>query len=481
MNIEEILVKSAEIWSEKIAVIDRHGAVKYSALFNDVMDLSRRLKELGVEPGHGIGIMAKNSREFITSAFAALQCRAVILPIHHQIKHPELKEVLDTCGIHAVIDDKCGIRYGEGPFYELQINGADPLRFIWIHSHDRKAITEFFKDAAYIRFTSGTTGTSKGVVVSHKGIMDRINAANAGFGLSHEDAVLCVLPMAFHFLVSTMLYLKVGATIILCPDHLAQSILNQANQHSATFLYASPMHYKLLTADRSGLRFKTLNRAVSTSSSLPPVTSIDFHKKFGIPVSQAYGIIEFGIPLMNKDNPIRKPASVGRALPGYEVSILDDTLAPVPGGAVGQLAFRGPGMFSGYLNPPRRAEEVLSDKWFLSGDQALMDEDGDITVVGRTKSMINVAGNKVFSEEVEMVVNCHPDIQMSRASGGTHPQMGEVVHLDIVLKDPSGEINIDAFMKFCRDRMSGYKIPHSVTVVKEINETLSGKISRVEI
>lgn len=486
MNVSEILAKSAEMRPEKTAVIDRHGAVSYSALFSGMVSLSRRLREVGVDPGHGVGIMARNGREFIISAFAALQAGAVILPIHHQIRRTELNELLETCGIHFVIDDMSGIKPGDGPSSDLQIKGADPLRITRIGSvgstgsYDRKPIIESFEDAAFVRFTSGTTGRSKGVVVSHRGIMERTATANRGLGLSHEDVVLCVLPMAFHFIVSTILYLEAGATIIICPDLLAQSILHQANQHSATFLYASPMHYRLLSADRSGIGFKTLRRAVSTSSSLPSGTSLNFYEKFGIPVSQAYGIIECGIPLMNLENPIGKPASVGRPLPGYEVSILDDRLVPVHSGVVGQLAFRGPGMFSGYLNPLRRAEDILCEGWFLSGDQALKDGDGDVTIVGRTKSMINVAGNKVFPEEVEAVVNRHPDVHVSRASWRPHLQMGEVVHVDVVLKDPSGEIDTEGLMRFCRERLTGYKVPQSVAVVKEINETLSGKISRAD-
>lgn len=487
MNVAEILAKSAEMRPEKTAVIDRHGAVSYSALFSEMVSMSRRLRELGVEPGHGVGIMARNGREFIISAFAALQTGAVILPIYHQIRRTELNELLETCSIHSVIDDMSGIKPGDGPSSDLQIRGGDTLRISRIGSagvtgsYDRKPITESFKDAAFVRFTSGTTGRSKGVVVSHRGIMERTAAANRGLGLSHEDVVLCVLPMAFHFLVSTILYLEAGAAIIICPDLLAQSILNQANQHSATFLYASPMHYRLLSADRSDLRFKTLRRAVSTSSSLPSVTSLNFYERFGIPVCQAYGIIECGIPLMNLENPIGKPASVGRPLPGYEAAILDDRLVQVQAGVVGQLALRGPGMFSGYLNPKRHAEDILCDGWFLSGDQAIKDGDGDVTIAGRTKSMINVAGNKVFPEEVEAVVNRYPDVQVSRASWRPHLQMGEVVHVDVVLKDPSGEIDAEGLMRFCRERLTGYKVPQSVAVVREINETLSGKISRAEV
>ena len=172
MNVSEILAKSAEMRPEKTAVIDRHGAVSYSIMYNDMLSLSRRLRESGVEPGHGVGVMARNGREFIVSAFASLHTGAVILPIHHQIKRNELNELLETCGIHFVIDDMSGIKPGDGPTSDMQIKGADLLRLTKIGSvgltasFDRKPITESFEDAAFVRFTSGTTGRSKGVVVS---------------------------------------------------------------------------------------------------------------------------------------------------------------------------------------------------------------------------------------------------------------------------------------------------------------------------
>lgn len=475
MNVSEILVRSSEKWPEKAAVIDRHGAMDYRTLFNETADLSRTLLESGIGPGHGVGIMSRSGREFIVAAFAAMRCGAVILPIHHQIKSSELADMIATTGLHAVIDDRGGVTPVEGASSDILIPGADPMRFAWTGAERSARFIEFVEDAAFVRFTSGTTGTSKGVVVSHKGILERTAAANAGLALSHEDTVICVLPMAFHFLVSIVLYLEVGSTVVITQDYLASKILELANRHSATFLYATPMHYRLLSTDSSGMGLKTLKRAVSTSSAMPAQLSQDFFKRYGVPVSQAYGIIEIGLPLVNLERPLERPESVGRALPGFDVAILGEDLRPLPDGEMGQLAIRGPGMFSAYLNPPRLAGEVLSNGWFLSGDLAVKDMNGYITVVGRIKSMINVAGNKVFPDEVEGVLNRHPWVEASSVSGRPHPLTGETVHADIVLKDPGQKINTEEVLKFCRMRLISYKAPQSITVVKEIDKTLSGK------
>jgi acyl-coenzyme A synthetase/AMP-(fatty) acid ligase len=286
--------------------------------------------------------------------------------------------------------------------------------------------------------------------------------------------------MAFHFFVSIVLYLQVGATIAICPDHLAETLLDVTRRQGGTFVYASPLHYRLLAADASGRRAPTLRRAVSTSAALAPQTAQAFLERYGLPITQAYGIIEVGLPLINLDHALDRPESIGRPLPDYEVAILDENLRPVPSGSVGELALRGPGMFDAYMSPPRLRREVLRGGWFLTGDLARQDADGLVTLVGRCKAMINVAGNKVFPEEVEDVLNMHPCVALARVSARAHPQMGEVVHADIVLSPSAGgrEIEVEQLLAFCRQRLSSYKVPQSVAFVESIEETPSGKVRR---
>jgi len=284
--------------------------------------------------------------------------------------------------------------------------------------------------------------------------------------------------MAFHFFVSIILYLRVGATIVVCPDHLAETILEEANRHRGTLLYASPLHYRLLAADASGVRFESLRRAISTAITLPLEVARSFEARFDLPITQAYGIIEVGLPIINLHCPRERPGSIGRPLPDYEAAILDEHLTPLPAGAAGQLALRGPGMFAAYSSPPLTRDQVLRNGWFLTGDVARQDDDGFVTIVGRSKSMINVAGNKVFPEEVESVLDRHPRVAASRVSARKHPQMGEVVHADIVLNDASQPVAVEDLLSFCRRQVASYKVPQSVAFVAAIDATASGKIRR---
>ena len=159
---------------------------------------------------------------------------------------------------------------------------------------------------------------------------------------------------------------------------------------------------------------------MSVSSRLDPQAARDFLARYGVPVAQGYGIIEVGLPIMNIEEAAEHPEAIGRPVPGFEAAILDDALRPVSDGETGQLALRGPGMFAGYLSPPKRRDEVLREGWFMSGDLAHRDVAGRIVLDGRTSSVIHIAGHKVFPEEVAAVLDQHPAVLRSRVTSRPH-------------------------------------------------------------
>jgi len=476
-DVYEILLNAARRWPARPALIDELGALDYGALLGQVEALGARLRELGVSAGQGIGVRARNGRSFIIAAFAALGCGAVVMPVDPRLKRAELAELLQRAPLHALLDEAGG----PGPAGEraltLDLSAAPPLRLAWTgRARDERFIPQV-AGAAFVRFTSGTTGAAKGVILSHQGVLERIGAANSGLQLTSDDVVLWVLPMAFHFFVSIVLYLSVGAAIVISPDHLAETLLGLANRHGATFFYGAPLHFRLLAADRSGRRLATLRRAMSTSSGLPTTTARAFLERYGLPVSQAYGIIEVGLPIMNLTDQVEHPEAIGRVLPAYEAAILDEALRPLPDGQAGQLALRGPGMFSAYLWPPRPREAALHEGWFLTGDLARRSPAGLITIAGRCKSLINVAGHKVFPEEVAAVLEGHPQVARARISSRPHPQLGEVVHAEVMTCDGARDSELkEALIAFCRERLTGYKVPQAVEFVETIAETPSGKV-----
>jgi acyl-coenzyme A synthetase/AMP-(fatty) acid ligase len=474
MNIFETLSRSARQWSDRIAIIDAGGSLGYQSLWREVEALRVQLDRLGLREGQGVGVRARNGRAFVIGALAALGCGAVIMPIHHQMKPAELADMLARAPLCVILDDGSNPAQ-PGKTIALENPGGNGLRFTPLEN--QLPLAPQIKHAAFVRFTSGTTGQSKGVVLTHRDVLERTNAANSGLGLTCEDKILWVLPMAYHFYVSIILYLEVGATVIVNNDFLAENILDTAAKHQATFLYVTPMHIRMLNGEKSGRSLPpSLQRVMSVSSRLDPQAARDFHARYCVPVSQGFGIIEVGLPIMNIAEAAEHPEAIARPVPGFEAMIVDENIEPLTEGETGQLALRGPGMFSGYLNPPRLRDEILHDGWFLTGDLAHRDNEGRIVLDGRTSSVMHVAGHKVFPEEIAGVLDQHPAVLRSRVFSRPHPQFGEAVHAEVQLRNGGSEAVSEEILSFCRRQLSSHKVPTTLEFVAEISMTTSGKV-----
>lgn len=476
MNIFSIIHQAANKWGDKVAIYDEYGTLSFSALEKEVDQLTSKLKSLGVAEGNSIGVMARNSRQFIIGIFAGLGCGAVVMPLSHQMRKLEIEQIISEAELHFLIDDKSGQPPLEKVKEELDMT-IGSFRFSETSIEKTKPFAPHINNPAFIRFTSGTTGKSKGVVVSHKAVFERIEAANKALNLGSSDTVVWVLPMAYHFMVSIVLYINYGTAIAITKDFLAKTILEYTTKFNGTLLYASPMHIRMLAGDKSDISLSTLKTVISTSAGISLDACLAFKDRFGIDVSQAYGIIEIGLPIINHKKSADHPEAVGQALPDYQVELLDEENNILPFGKIGKLAIKGPGMFDGYLTPPKRKEEILNDGWFMTGDLASKTASGLITIEGREKSMINVSGNKVFPEEVEAVLNAHSAVEISKIIGNKHPLMGEIVEANVVLK-PNNEATADLLITWCRQRLSAYKIPQVIRFVDSIEMTGSGKVKR---
>ena len=397
------------------------------------------------------------------------------MPILPGTKESEIEILFFESSINLLLVEKGTVLSFSIPFERRNVNNEfDLILFSSIRAADIDAL---FPGAAFIRPSSGTTGSSKGVVISHQSVFERTAAANDGLQLNELSIMLWVLPMAFHFIVSILLYVRYGVCMIVSEHFTATSLIELSNRFNATHLYASPLHFRLLASEKEKLQFTTMRKVISTSAQLESSVSKVFFEKYGIAVSQAYGIIEIGLPFINNELHNLKRDSIGKVLPQYLAAILDNNMNETGTGIQGQLAICGPGMFSGYLWPLKKLSEALFNNWFLTGDIAEIDSDGYVFIKGRSKSMINVSGNKVFPEEVEAVLKMHPGIEDVKVYGGKHPVTGEIVEAQVVLKS-SGGTDAEAIIAMCREHLAPYKIPQRIYFVDAIPKTKTGKISR---
>jgi long-chain acyl-CoA synthetase len=335
---------------------------------------------------------------------------------------------------------------------------------------------------AYLRFTSGTTSERKGVILSHRRIEERLEAANQGLRVGPEDSILWLLPMAHHFVVSILLYLRFGASILLPSSSLARPVLELAARERATLLYASPFHHHLLSKDPSGIALPEVRLAISTAEGLRPDVAARFRERFGIALAQALGIIEVGLPVINLADAASKPTALGRPLPAYDVWLRaeDGSRLEGPGGPdrTGEICIRGPGLFDAYLAPWTPARRVLEPDGFRTGDQGWFDADGTLFLAGRRHNRINMAGMKFFAEEVETVLARHPAVRECRVFARAHPQLGDIPVAEVVLADPAQPPPKSALIAHCRAELPTYKVPRELHFVAELERTVTGKVKR---
>jgi len=471
----DILQEASATRKEQKAAIHQDASLTYAELFEQVSVLASLIRDKSNEDGKGIALLCGNNFNFLRGLFAASAAGFVVMPVWKSLTPAEIQASLTQAGINILMAEKNADLHFNSSVKREILN--DEFSLFYFSDLPSEPVSKRFPGAAFIRPSSGTTGASKGVVISHQAVLERINAGNEGLKLSSQDKVTWVLPMAFHFIVSICLYLKTGTCIVISDDFLPGSIISVSNKHGATVLYASPLHYQLLNRMQSEDRFHTLKKAICTSAGIDTDTIRSFKAKFNIPLYQAFGIIEAGLPIINNTEDDSKAASTGRVISPYEIKIFDDEMNEAGRDQAGQLGIKGPGMFSGYLWPFTPAEKVLHQSWFLTGDIASMDKDGFIFIQGRKKSLINISGTKIFPEEVEQVLMQHPDIDDVRVFSGKHALTGEFVQAEVVMSKGS-RLSYEDIVSFCRPHLAPAKIPKRIDFVEHIHKTNTGKTIR---
>jgi long-chain acyl-CoA synthetase len=409
-----------------------------------------------------IGLRCRDGYQYIAFALGILRAHACFVPIPPEISDAEQKTLPETLHLQAILTEVAGpSMYSYEP-----IRGEVPA---WQHEFE-------LLNPALIRFSSGTTGKSKGVLLSHETLIERIQAANAGLKISAKDRVLWVLGMSHHFAVSILLYLWHGATIVLPESNLAGDILEAAKTHSATVFYAAPFHYILLTAGQDKIDWPSLRLAVSTTASLPEDIAKSFAKASGIHPAQALGIIEVGLPFINSNEAEKRPSSMGKAQTAFEVLLMNGDETSCELGETGELFIKGPGIFDAYIDPWKKRSDLLKNGvWFSTGDLAYEDADGHYYLQGRIKSVINVGGMKFFPEEVEKVLCLHDSVREARVVSRQHPHFGSIPVAEVVA---TSAIRAVELLSLCKRHLARYKIPAEIVFVESIPQTPSGKILR---
>ncbi|MCI0549017.1 MAG: long-chain fatty acid--CoA ligase, partial [Candidatus Rokubacteria bacterium] len=325
LNLASFLHASADRHPERLAVTDarRRRSLTYGQLAREAERIAAFLGGQGVEPRQRIGVLAPNDLAYLPAAFGLLAAGACLVPLASNQTPAETARIAREVELNGCLSwpgaDQIADREVAGVVSEGECQG---FTFRWL-ARDAEGPPALARlNPAFIRFTSGTTAHSKGVVLSHEATAARVRAADAVLRLGEEDRILWVLPLAYHFAVTIVAYVRAGAHILMSSNTLPAALLDSIRRLAPSVLYASPLHFERLGNLDAGAPLTTVRLALSTSAPITAAVLDRFESVHGVPVGQAYGLIEAGLPCINTRREDLPATSVGRPVPGYEVAVL---------------------------------------------------------------------------------------------------------------------------------------------------------------
>lgn len=497
MNLLDLLQRSTEKFATRTALISGDRSVTYRELWEGVKRLGTGLRRLGVEPGERVGLMLPNIPEFVQVYFGILGARGAVVPLNVLYKGDEVRYILEDAGIRRIISSRMFLPVVQAAREKLArsvqvilvdgesggadsgiIGGPDLLR----ETGEVAAPAPY--EVAVCLYTSGTTGRPKGALLSHENLCSNIISFRQIAPCDEGDIFLCVLPL-FHSFAATVLMLfplDLGAGIVLEPRFIPDQTLRIMADRKVTVFAAVPSMYALwgqlppLSVDLSAVRF-----AISGGAPLPLEILRRFEERYGIAIYEGYGLTE-AAPVLT-ENPLfgpRKVGSVGRALPGIELKVVDGEGREIPAGTVGEIIARGPNIMVGYLNRPGATAEVLKNGWLYTGDLGRQDEEGYFYIVDRKKDLIIVGGLNVYPREVEEALATHPAVADAAVIGVPDATRGEAPKAYVVLR-PGASCSRHELLRFVRERLAPFKVPRAMEFCETLPRTLSGKVLRHQL
>jgi malonyl-CoA/methylmalonyl-CoA synthetase len=469
--------------------LDGDAALSGPAFLTMVHRAAAALRSLGVRPGDRVALQVAKTAEALAVYGAAVAAGAVLLPLNTAYTPAEVDAfVADATPCVLLVDpaksdalSPVAARHG-ATLATLDADGRGSFRDLCdALSSDAVIEARAGGDLAALLYTSGTTGRSKGAMLSHGNLLSNAAALADVWRFGPADVLLHALPI-FHthgLFVACNVSLLSGAAMIFQPGFDLDAILRALSR--ATVLMGVPTFYtRLLDDDRFGRDLVAHMRLfVSGSAPLLAETHLAFEARTGHRILERYGMTETN---MNTSNPYggeRRAGTVGKPLPGVEVVVTDAaTGTPLPRGETGMVEVRGPNVFGGYWNLPEKTGEELRDNgFFITGDLGRFDDDGYLALVGRQKDLVITGGFNVYPKEVELLLDEQPGVLESAVIGVPHPDFGEAVFAVLVPR-PGERIDVDAVDAVLRECLARYKQPKGIAVVDALPRNTMGKVQK---
>jgi long-chain acyl-CoA synthetase len=530
-TLPEMITASIATFGRRPA-LEFFGAVTtYRELGDQIRRAAEGLRRLGVHKGDRVALVLPNCPQHVVAFYAALRLGAIVVEHNPLYTARELRHQFEDHGAKvAIVWDKTVDTIAEFPsdlrvehIVSVDLTEAMPasqrllLRLPvpkarasrakltatpkarravpWKKLVDHRALSRkvegpALNDTALLQYTSGTTGTPKGAILTHANLRANAMQGRAWVpGLVDGDETFYgVLPLfhAYGMTLCLTFAMSIGAKLVLFPTFDLGLVTKAARTSPPTFLPAVPPIYDQLAraASRGTIDLSTVRFAISGAMSLPVATVQRWEEATGGLLVEGYGMTESSpVALGNPMGGSRRPGTVGVPFPSTEIRVVDpsDTDVDLPVGERGELLIRGPQVFQGYWRRPGdTADVLLADGWLRTGDIAEVSADGFVTIVDRLKELIITGGFNVSPSEVEDALEAHPDVVSAAVVGLPRSSGGEEIAAAIVLRE-GAVLDAGALRDFCRTRLTPYKVPKRFTVVDELPRSLIGKVLRRQV
>jgi len=498
----EIVQAHGSKHARRVALFEGEEKICYGELLERADRLAAFLFSKGVKEGDRVAIFMRNSPEFIYSIFAISKLGAVIVPVNTFLKEEEVSYILEDSGAVVLLASQthrkvveasrarelCRFVLWEGD--PEAVDEADTLYSeIWgMVQEDVAQVPRSLDDTAVIFYTSGTTGKPKGAMLSNRNILSNADSGRRTINVTAKDRAIVFLPMfhSFTFSIGVILLLYVGASIVIIKSlQPFSNIFKQTLMKRVTIFFGIPDVYNALAKAKLPWYFMWFNciRAfISGAAALQPKTLDAMAQKFRrATLLEGYGLSEASPAVCMNTFEKQKAGSVGTALPGYEMKIVDVNMEELPRGEIGDIIVRGENVMQGYLNRPEATAESIVNGWLLTGDMGYMDEEGFLFIVDRKKDLIISKGINIYPREIEGVIDRFEGVKASAVIGVFDEKSGEVPVAYIELEEEIEVLDEAGLKKHLRAHLANYKIPKQIHTIEALPKNATGKVLKREL
>ena len=508
MLVHQYLSRAARQTPDKDFIIQAKKRVSYGKIFQQSLAMAAWLHSNHFKPGFRAAILTDDPQEYVTAYFAIMQANGIVVGLNSQTSKRSLQKVLNDCTASVVFTSAKFTKYLDAVAASLPglktvavqgLNKVSPkadnitwqdrdqLIATFTNSKDEGTTTCQTSDVAQIIYTSGTTGSPKGVMLTHANLVANTESIVQYLDLTQDDRAMAVLPFFYSYGNSVLLtHMAVGGSLVVNQNFMYPNvILDEMVKEEVTGFSGVPSTYAILL-NRSAIKnysFPNLRYLTQAGAAMAPKIADRLQELLPkVEIYIMYGQTEASARLsyLAPKDLRRKIGSIGTAIPGVTLKLLDSMGLQVKQGEIGEIVAQGGNIMTGYWNMPEETAKVLRPEGLWTGDYATMDEDGFFFIVSRKSDMIKSGAHRIAPKEIEEVIYEHEAVHEVAVVGVEDEILGEAIKACLVL-NTEASCTAKEITKHCRRNLPAYKVPHQIEFLEELPKTTTGKIIKKDL